>query len=124
MVLRICCVALLSLRSSRPSLLTAAARSSPHSQVVIMFPDEAESKIAIENYGTSAPFPGVSSSSLRQSDPDDNRVFKPEQVFLSLIGGSAGQVKAIDGAEMYIIIVASAQELPDVEELHKQAPDR
>lgn len=90
--------------------------------VAIMFPDEAEANIAIENYGASNPFPGVRISSLRQSDPDDDRVFKPEQVFLSLIGGSAGQVKAIEGVDMYIVIVASAQELPDIEELHKQSP--
>ncbi|GMI48115.1 hypothetical protein TrCOL_g908 [Triparma columacea] len=91
-------------------------------KVAILFPDEAESKIAIDNYGTDKPFPGVSISSLRQSDPDDDRLFKPEQIFLSLIGGSAGQVKAIEGVDMYIVIVASAQELPDIEELHLQSP--
>jgi hypothetical protein len=34
--------------------------------------------------------------------------------------GSGGTVKPIDGASMYVIVVASAQELPDVEELHDQ----
>lgn len=56
--------------------------------------------------------------SLRRSDPNDTRVFKPEQIFLNLLGSKSGAVTPIDGIDMYIIIVASAQELPDVEELH------
>ena len=46
------------------------------------------------------------------------RVFKPEQIFLSLMGGRKGDVTPVEGTDLYIIIVASAQELPDVEELH------
>jgi hypothetical protein len=36
-------------------------------------------------------------------------------------GGSSGQVKTIPGADVYVILVVSAQELPDIEELHKLA---
>ena len=32
-------------------------------------------------------------------------------------------VKPINGTDMYVILVASAQELPDVEALHDQSPD-
>ena len=60
---------------------------------------------------------------LARSDPDDDRVFKPEQIFLSLLGGKKGDVTPIEGTDLYIILVASAQELPDVEELHLCNPD-
>lgn len=93
--------------------------------VAILFPDEAEMNIALENAGdTTTPYPGVQVSSLRCSDPRDTRFFKPEQTFMSLFGNkSGGIIKPIEGVEMYIILVASAQELPDVEELHELAPD-
>ncbi len=93
--------------------------------VAILFPDEAEMRITLENTSTSAnPYPGVQISSLRSSDPRDTRFFKPEQTFMSLFGGnSGGVIKPIEGVEMYIIIIASAQELPDVEELYNLNPD-
>jgi len=93
--------------------------------VAILFPDESEMKIVLDKSGGNAnPFPGVQISSLRCSDPRDTRFFKPEQTFMTLFGGrSGGVIKPIEGVEMYIIIVASAQELPDVEELHELAPD-
>jgi len=94
-------------------------------KVTIMLPDEAEAKIAVENLGTDTPAPNVRVSSLRKSDEDDERVFKPDQLFLNLFGtGSGGAVKAVEGTDMYIIIVASAQELPDVEELSELDPGK
>jgi len=87
-------------------------------KVAILFPDEAERNIAVDNIGTPNPYPGITIESLRRSDPNDTRVFKPEQIFLNLLGSKSGAVTPIDGIDMYIIIVASAQELPDVEELH------
>lgn len=51
----------------------------------------------------------------------DDRVFKPENLLIGLMGrGSGGTVKPIEGTNMYVIVVASAQELPDVEELYEQ----
>ncbi len=39
---------------------------------------------------------------------------------MNLLGGkSNGVIRPLDGVEMYIVIIASAQELPDVEELHE-----
>lgn len=49
---------------------------------------------------------------------------QPEQVLLSLFGNSGGAVKPIPNTDMYVILVASAQELPDVEELHNLEPDK
>jgi len=95
-------------------------------KVAIMLPDEAEARIAIENNGgTDIPHPGVVISSLRKPDEGDDRLFKPEQVFLSLFGsGSGGSVKPIEDVDIYICLVASAQELPDIEELSKLDPDK
>uniref|UniRef100_A0A6U0L276 DUF1995 domain-containing protein n=1 Tax=Minutocellus polymorphus TaxID=265543 RepID=A0A6U0L276_9STRA len=94
-------------------------------KVTIMLPDEAEARIAVENLGTDTPAPNVRVSSLRKSDENDDRVFKPDQLFLNLFGtGSGGAVKAVEGTDMYIILVASAQELPDVEELSELDPGK
>jgi len=94
-------------------------------RVTIMLPDEAEARIAIENTGTDTPYPNVRISSLRKSEEGDERVFKPDQLFLNLFGtGSGGAVKAVEGTDMYVIIVASAQELPDVEELNELDPGK
>jgi hypothetical protein len=94
-------------------------------KVAILLPDEAELNIAVENIGGSDnPHPGVTVSSLRKSEEGDDRIFKPEQVLLSLFGqGSSGSVRAMDGIDVYVCIVASAQELPDIEELSKLDPD-
>jgi hypothetical protein len=94
-------------------------------KVAILFPDEAELEIAVERLGTTIPYPGVLISSLRKSKEGDDRIFKPEQVLLSLFGNdSGGVVQKIDGVDVYVCIVASAQELPDIEELHTLAPDK
>jgi len=95
-------------------------------RVTIMLPDEAEAEIAVDSQGTDAPYPGVAISSLRRSEGEEkDRVFKPDQLFLNLFGGgSQGSVKAVEGTDMYIILVASAQELPDVEELSELEPDK
>lgn len=50
--------------------------------------------------------------------------FKPENVFIGLLGrGSGGTVKPIPNTNMYVVVVASAQELPDIEELYEQIKD-
>ena len=100
------------------------AFASDGKKVAILFPDEAEANIAIDNMGGQvSPHPGVTISSLRRSEEGDERVFKPEQVFMNLFGGKSGVVKPLDDIDMYVIIVASAQELPDVEELSEQIDD-
>ncbi len=47
---------------------------------------------------------------------------QPEQTFLNLfgMGGQSGAVKPLNGTDLYICLVASAQELPDIEELYNQ----
>lgn len=89
------------------------------SKVAILLPDQAELDYAIEKVGGSAnPYPGVVITSIRQADPNDTRLFQPEQLLLGLFGrGSGGAVKPVHGADVYVCLGVSAQELPDVEEL-------
>jgi hypothetical protein len=95
------------------------------SKIAILLPDEAELNIAVERVGTANPYPGVIISSLRKSDPDDKRIFKPEQLLLNLFGnGSGGVVQPIPDVDIYICLTASAQELPDIEELHQLDPEK
>lgn len=94
--------------------------SSPVQKIAILLPDDAELEFAVEKAGSANPHPGIQLSSLRASDPNDTRVLKPEQLLLGLFGGgSAGIVKALPGVNVYICLTASAQELPDIEELSK-----
>lgn len=37
--------------------------------------------------------------------------------------GKTGEAKPLNGTDVYIVLVASAQELPDIEELHNQVKD-
>ena len=90
-----------------------------------MLPDQAELDHAIEKIGSDDPYPGVMLASIRQADPDDSRLIKPEQLLLGLFGrGSGGAVKEIDGVDVYICLGSSAQELPDIEELHGLNQDK
>jgi len=99
--------------------------SSSINKVAILLPDEAEAEFAVEKAGTANPHPGVVIASMRQSDPNDDRLIKPEQLLLSLFGrGSGGSVRPIDGVDVYVCLTASAQELPDLEELHELVPDK
>lgn len=94
------------------------------SKMAILFPDEAEANFGIEKAGSANPYPGVTLSSLLSSDPNDDRAFKPEQIFLNLLGTRTGVVQPIEGVDVYVILTASAQELPDIETLAELAPDK
>jgi Domain of unknown function (DUF1995) len=94
-------------------------------KIYVLLPDEAEANFAIEKLGSANPYPGVVVSSIRQVDPNDDRMFKPEQLLLGLFGrGSGGAVKPIEDADVYICLSSSAQELPDIEELHGLDPEK
>lgn len=93
-------------------------------KIAVLVPDEAELSIAAEKTGSTNPYPGITISSLRSSDPDDNRVFKPEQLLLNLFGKSSGVIKPIPDVDVYVCLTASAQELPDIEELHQVEPEK
>jgi Domain of unknown function (DUF1995) len=94
-------------------------------KVAILLPDQAEADFAIEKVGSKNPYPGIVVTSIREVDPNDTRLIKPEQLLLGLFGGtSGGAVKAIPDADVYICLSSSAQELPDIEELHNLDPSK
>ncbi len=117
----------LEFAKSFASISTSSSNGSTsgRDQVVVLLPDESECNIMLEDLKLDPrPYPGVLLSSIRRGEEGDTRLFKPENLFLGLMGrGSGGSVRPVDGAQMYIIVVASAQELPDVEELYEQIKD-
>lgn len=94
-------------------------------KVAVMLPDEDECNIMLEEMKIDVtPYPNVMLTSLRRSAEGDTRIFKPENLLIGLMGrGSGGTVKPIENTKMYVVVVASAQELPDVEELYEQIKD-
>ena len=106
-------------------LLAADQDENAPKKIAILVPDEAERDFVVEKTGSANPYPGIMLASMRQSDPDDVAAIKPEGWLLNLFGkGSGGAVKPYDDVDIYIILTASAQELPDIEELYEQVPDK
>jgi hypothetical protein len=106
-------------------MLAANQDGASPKKIAILFPDEPELAFAIEKAGTANPYPGVMLGSIRTVDPDDNRLVKPENFLLNLFGkGSGGVVKALPDVDMYVCLISSAQELPDIEELHELDPEK
>uniref|UniRef100_A0A7S2NYW3 DUF1995 domain-containing protein n=1 Tax=Leptocylindrus danicus TaxID=163516 RepID=A0A7S2NYW3_9STRA len=73
------------------------------------------------------PYPNLQINSLLRKEDSEGESETKERgqlnFFQFLFGGNSGTVQKIDGVQMYIIIVASAQELPDVEKLSELDPD-
>lgn len=101
------------------------ARSFSERGVAVMLPDEGELGIIQEDLEVDdQPSMGVRLVSLRRGVEGDERVFKPENLLIGLLGrGSGGTVRPSPDTRMYVIVGASAQELPDVEELYEQIKD-
>lgn len=101
------------------------ASTGSRNNVAVLLPDESECNIMLEDLKMDRrPYPGVTVTSLRSGGEEDDRLFKPENLFIGLLGqGSGGTVRPLENTTMYIVVVASAQELPDVEELHEQIKD-
>ena len=94
-------------------------------KIAILLPDQAEADFAIEKIGSNNPYPGIVVTSIREVDPNDLRFIRPEQILLGLFGrGSNGAVKAMEDVDVYICLSSSAQELPDIEELHNLDPSK
>ena len=112
------------------AMSSAYCSTSSRNGVAVLLPDEGELRIMYEDLNLDAnPHPGVRLTSLRRGiegdfgddGGEDHRPFKPENIFIGLLGrGSGGTVRPLPDTIMYIIVVASAQELPDVEELYEQ----
>lgn len=98
------------------------AKSFAAKGVAVCLPDMGELGIMLDDLEVGdEPYPGVKLTSLRRGEEGDTRLFKPENLLIGLLGrGSGGTVRPLPDTSMYVIIVASAQELPDVEELYEQ----
>ena len=104
---------------------SSSEKDSEIKKIAILLPDQAEADFAIEKIGSNNPYPGIVVTSIREVDPNDLRFIRPEQILLGLFGrGSNGAVKALDDVDLYICLSSSAQELPDIEELHNIDPSK
>lgn len=90
-------------------------------EVAVLLPDEPEVERAVEDEGGANISPGVTLRSLRESG---TRVAESlDSLLLSFVGRGGGFVKPLEGVDMYVAIVFSCQELPDLQELHTADPD-
>jgi hypothetical protein len=106
-------------------LLASDQDANAPKKIAILFPDEPEKEYVLEKTGSATPYPGIVISSLRAGDETDDRFIKPENFLLNLFSkGSGGSVRAIPDVDIYICLTASAQELPDIEELTTLDPDK
>ena len=88
-------------------------------KVALMLPDKAELDRAVEDEGTDEPSPGITIHNLREDLLASAE--SPADVVLGLFGvNREARVKPVEGAELYICLVFSAQELPDLESLRKR----
>ncbi|CAM9390906.1 unnamed protein product [Phaeothamnion confervicola] len=90
--------------------------------VSVLLPDDPELERAIEDEGSDEPFPRVKLCSLRRST--SSRAMSLDQLFLGVLGRNAGDVEAVEGTDVYVAIIFSCQEMPDLEALHKLDPDK
>lgn len=106
-------------------LLAADQDDNAPKKIAILLPDEPEKDFAVGKAGSANPYPGIVIGSLRQGDPNDLAAIKPESWLLNLFGkGSGGAVRPYEDVDIYICLTASAQELPDIEELEEVDPGK
>mmetsp|Transcript_5483 Transcript_5483/g.7720 ORF Transcript_5483/g.7720 Transcript_5483/m.7720 type:complete len:375 (-) Transcript_5483:28-1152(-) len=90
--------------------------------VAVLLPDSAELEQAVEDEGTDEVFPNVKLASARKSTQGSAQSL--DQLFSGFFGGKSSEMEPIAEAEMYIAIVFSCQELPDLKKLHDLEPDK
>ena len=98
-------------------------------QVTLLYPDEPELQDAIryvDMRGGTEPgtFPELPNMKLATHRTDSIKNSKSiDQILLSVFGATfSGTVESIPGTKMYIALVSSTQELPDLEKLHAMDP--
>jgi hypothetical protein len=92
--------------------------------VSIIYPDQPELDDAInfvDKEGGANPFPNVTLATIR-SDSIRN-AGSLDQILMSVFGATVGgTVEAVENTKMYIALISSTQELPDLEKLHNLDP--
>lgn len=98
-------------------------------QVTILYPDDAELKDAIRYVETgdnplkgTNPFPGVQLATARLDSIGNAQSL--DKIIASIFGATfAGEVAGIPGTNLYVVVISSTQELPDIEKLHSLSPE-
>jgi len=91
-------------------------------QVVIMYPDTAELNMAKEMQGTLSPFPGIKLVSARKENVAEATSI--DGFVMGLFGKGKGTVQVNAECDIYIAVIFSCQELPDLESLAEQEPNK
>jgi len=92
-------------------------------KIALTLPDSAERQRAAKYYGDDEPWPGMSLWSLNGGD-ESGEEFSPMAFFGSIFKQGKGEVVAQEGANMHLIVGASAQELPAIQELADLTPGK
>jgi hypothetical protein len=90
-------------------------------KIALTLPDAAERARAEKFYGDSEPWTGARLWSLNGGDAPPEQ-FNPMALFGSVFKQGSGEVAPAEWADMYILLGASAQELPAIAELAKRDP--
>lgn len=91
-------------------------------KVAILYPDAAECGLATEMQGTAKPFPGVELHSIRQANVAEATSI--DGFVMGLFGKAKGNVQVVEGCDMYVAVIFSAQELPELEDLAQKEPEK
>jgi hypothetical protein len=91
-------------------------------KVAIILPDKAERERAIEDTGSDMPYPGVTIHSVSENAVDAATSF--DSLISGLFNKGGGEVTPIEDADMYVAIVFSCQEIPDLQKLHELEPEK
>jgi hypothetical protein len=93
-------------------------------KVTIIYPDEAELDSAVQYVdepGGRDPYTNVSLATIRTDSIRNAQTL--DQIIMSVFGATVGgTVEAIKDTAVYVALVSSTQELPDLEKLHKLDP--
>jgi Domain of unknown function (DUF1995) len=94
-------------------------------QVSVIYPDQAElddAVIYMDMPGGDKPFPNVTMATIRSDTINNAKSL--DQIFMSVFGATiGGTVASVPNTKLYVALVTSTQELPDLEKLHALDPD-
>ena len=94
-------------------------------KISIIYPDQPELESAIkfvDEPGGANPYTNVTLGTIRTDSIKNAESL--DQVLMSIFGATVGgTVEGIEGTKMYVAVVSSTQELPDLEKLHNLDPE-
>ena len=101
------------------------AKSFTHlGQVSIIYPDKPELEDAVKYVdmpGGYSPYPNITLATIRSDSIDNAKSL--DQILLSVFGATVGgTVESVPNTSLYIALISSTQELPDLEKLHLLDP--